>query len=385
MVRSLVFLNPYSFLIHLYPPSGNLCGTNGTCVDVNETEAIAMGSGFSDQGKDYFRCSCENGFEGRLCERGTDECAASPCKNNGTCHDLHLDYRCTCARGWEGATCEGNVEECATKPCANNGKCVDGVGDYTCDCFKGRYKGKNCTVDVDECTETKDPCSGHGSCANRDHGYDCTCTKGRYGDTCQYNNTEYCAHANPCNYGTCMPNGTTDFYCTCDNAHTGPACEHDVDECTRDTPCRNGANCTHVPFKNTNQTIHYTCNCTPPFEGSQCETARNSCTPGVCLNGGACTPDVWPAYRCTCVDGYIGSNCGVLPLVNGETDDTTVIIVAVVVVLVVIIIAIILFICYYKKHSGQEGTYKPGEEENKGGIDGKELDVIKKPKPERLI
>ena len=34
-----------------------------------------------------------------------DDCDPSPCENNATCTDLHLDYRCDCAPGYEGRNC----------------------------------------------------------------------------------------------------------------------------------------------------------------------------------------------------------------------------------------------------------------------------------------
>ena len=53
-----------------------------------------------------FRCDCPAGFLGKTCTNATDECSATPCKNGGTCRDLHLDYSVswTC-RGvaWEQA------------------------------------------------------------------------------------------------------------------------------------------------------------------------------------------------------------------------------------------------------------------------------------------
>lgn len=35
-----------------------------------------------------------------------NECASSPCKNGGTCHDDIDSYTCTCIAGYEGHNCE---------------------------------------------------------------------------------------------------------------------------------------------------------------------------------------------------------------------------------------------------------------------------------------
>lgn len=39
-----------------------------------------------------FRCDCPAGFLGKTCTNATNECSTTPCKNGGTCRDLHLDY-----------------------------------------------------------------------------------------------------------------------------------------------------------------------------------------------------------------------------------------------------------------------------------------------------
>ena len=36
----------------------------------------------------------------------TDDCASSPCKNGGICHDKFADYSCGCPDGWSGKNCE---------------------------------------------------------------------------------------------------------------------------------------------------------------------------------------------------------------------------------------------------------------------------------------
>ena len=35
-----------------------------------------------------------------------DECASTPCQNEGTCTDLEGGYSCNCVAGYEGTNCE---------------------------------------------------------------------------------------------------------------------------------------------------------------------------------------------------------------------------------------------------------------------------------------
>ena len=40
-----------------------------------------------------------------------DECASSPCMNEGECFNEVAMFTCTCAPGWEGVTCDGKCPE----------------------------------------------------------------------------------------------------------------------------------------------------------------------------------------------------------------------------------------------------------------------------------
>ena len=198
-----------------------LCN-NGTCRD----SAVGLSTTVSQNGKDYFKCTCSLGYTGSLCDTNIDECASQPCNNNGTCIDGVDNFVCNCQPGFNGSKCEVNIDECESKPCQNSMQCVDGVNKYTCDC-QGRYTGINCDADVDEC-QNPDTCAGKGNCTNSPGSFTCTCDNGYFGSNCQYNNTQLCAIEKPCaNGGTCLSD-MSGYNCTCPQGYEGKNCSASV-------------------------------------------------------------------------------------------------------------------------------------------------------------
>lgn len=41
-------------------------------------------------------------FTGARCQVNIDDCASSPCRNGGTCHDSIAGYTCECPPGYTG-------------------------------------------------------------------------------------------------------------------------------------------------------------------------------------------------------------------------------------------------------------------------------------------
>ena len=41
-----------------------------------------------------------------------------------------------------------DIDDCASTPCENNGTCIDLVSNYTCNCTQG-YRGNNCSIGKD--------------------------------------------------------------------------------------------------------------------------------------------------------------------------------------------------------------------------------------------
>lgn len=177
--------------------------TNNTanCTDVDECasepcnadNSIACLESYvsSTVGGGYFNCSCENGWEGEVCEIDSDECLAEPCENlhrshtaNGTCEASYTDitcveaggssadcammfwvaigrYNCDCSEGFSGLNCGTDIDECASMPCNQTGhndsdpaSCTDSVrsaailgNTYECSCPIG-WSGENCITDI---------------------------------------------------------------------------------------------------------------------------------------------------------------------------------------------------------------------------------------------
>ena len=91
-----------------------------------------------------------------------NECEFFPCENNGTCIDLIDQFTCQCVAGYTGDHCESSnlciftqcaffrdfisnsvIDECASTPCQNNGTCIDGLDRHACLCLAG-YTGVVC-------------------------------------------------------------------------------------------------------------------------------------------------------------------------------------------------------------------------------------------------
>ena len=81
-----------------------------------------------------------------------------------------------------------------------------------------------------------------------------------------------------CVHGTCSKPWT----CDCEEGWGGQMCNKDLNFCTNNRPCHNGATCF-------NTGKDYTCSCPIGFTGRNCEIrVVNKCDEFPCRNGGNC-------------------------------------------------------------------------------------------------
>mgnify|MGYP001180613452 CR=1 FL=1 len=78
--------------------------------------------------------------------------------------DIFFPFRCVCQPGWIGDMCDVNVDDCDPNPCVNGGQCIDDVNDFSCVCEQG-FTGKKCQHTIDYCES--DPCQNGGTCTSK--------------------------------------------------------------------------------------------------------------------------------------------------------------------------------------------------------------------------
>lgn len=136
-----------------------------------------------DEGNDEFRCECDFGYAGELCETQTDPCVSDPCANGGTCTSSGDGFECECAEGWTGTTCtepDTPSDPCDPNPCENGGACSDDGGSAACDCAAG-WTGPTCS-EASGAGCDPDPCENGGTCNEVDGS--CSCPAAYAGATC---------------------------------------------------------------------------------------------------------------------------------------------------------------------------------------------------------
>ncbi|KAF8768189.1 Sushi like protein [Argiope bruennichi] len=110
------------------------CMNNGTCIDKeagsNNSSVIPgwiIGNSCSD----------------------VDDCENVTCLNNGRCVDEIASFKCICQDGYMGSLCEIDINECETHQCWAGSTCQDLVGGYVCLCPPG-WSGRYCETKLSD-------------------------------------------------------------------------------------------------------------------------------------------------------------------------------------------------------------------------------------------
>lgn len=56
-----------------------------------------------------YKCQCQDGYTGEMCQNPPDYCRDNPCENNGTCSNLGRKFICSCPTGYKGNQCQVQI------------------------------------------------------------------------------------------------------------------------------------------------------------------------------------------------------------------------------------------------------------------------------------
>ncbi|KAM9363998.1 uncharacterized protein dlk2 isoform 2-T2 [Pholidichthys leucotaenia] len=157
----------------------------------------------------------------------------------------------------------------------------------------------------------------HGSCQQP---WQCSCEKGWGGRFCD-KDLNACSQQQPCQNGaTCLMEGNGNIACVCPEGFHGNQCERRTGPChQRRSLCKNGGLCEDSDGFATEPT----CRCLAGFTGHRCETDIDDCQMMPCANGATCLDGV-SRFSCLCPDGFSGrfctinlDDCASRPCLNG--------------------------------------------------------------------
>lgn len=113
------------------------CRNNGKCMANGADYICECTSGYNGMcfenqrifGDEFLICFCI--LSGTNCELDIDECSVTQgiC-GHGICVNLNGTFKCYCEPGYTGLLCNADVDECLSHPCKNGAACDDMVSSW---------------------------------------------------------------------------------------------------------------------------------------------------------------------------------------------------------------------------------------------------------------